>query len=83
MPAVAALSLIVRRLDRLHDPERVFAHLYGDAKDAFWLDSSREGERARFSFIGDGSGPLGAAISYDLSAGEVAGAPGRGGGGAR
>jgi para-aminobenzoate synthetase len=64
-------ELLVRRLDEMHDAERAFVHLYGQSENAFWLDSSRVGERARFSFIGDSGGPLGAAVTYDVSAGEV------------
>jgi len=46
--------------------------LYAESDAAFWLDSSGgAGESARFSFIGDGSGPLGAQISYDVELGEV------------
>ena len=71
VPDVAPLALKIGRLDALHDAERAFAHLYRDSPSAFWLDSSRDGERGRFSFIGDGSGPLGAVISYDVTAGEV------------
>jgi para-aminobenzoate synthetase len=67
----AKLALRVRRLDTLHDPERTFVHLYGDSRSAFWLDSSRVDDRARFSFIGDAAGPLGATISYDVATGEV------------
>lgn len=75
--------LHVRRLDTLYDAERAFVHLFGDSPNSFWLDSSRgldsspaldgsrDGERARFSFIGDSGGPLGAVIAYDLDAGEV------------
>jgi para-aminobenzoate synthetase len=63
--------LEVRRLDRLCDPARTFAALYGDSGAAFWLDSSRPGDGARFSFIGDASGPLGATIAYDVDAHEV------------
>ncbi len=64
--------LLVRRIDELHDAERAFVHLYGDSPNAFWLDSSSSvDERARFSFIGDSSGPLGAVVSYDVGAGEV------------
>jgi para-aminobenzoate synthetase len=63
------LSLRVRRLDRLHDAERAFAHLYGDSPNAFWLDSSSE--CARFSFIGDDEGPLGALVVYYVDPGEV------------
>jgi para-aminobenzoate synthetase len=63
--------LFVRRLDLPLDPESSFVHLYGASRSAFWLDSSAEGERGRFSFIGDASGPLGAVITYDVSAGEL------------
>ena len=46
--------------------ERAFVHLYGGSENAFWLDSSRVDERARFSFMGDATGPLAATISYEV-----------------
>jgi para-aminobenzoate synthetase len=64
-------SLKVRRLEEFADPEQVFAALYGESENAFWLDSSRIDESARFSFMGDDSGPLGATVFFDLNAGEV------------
>ena len=67
----AKLELKVRRLDTLFDPERAFAHLCAESENAFWLDSSRTDERARFSFIGAGDGPLAATIAYDVGSGEV------------
>jgi para-aminobenzoate synthetase len=60
-----------KRLDTLFDPERAFAQLYGASESAFWLDSSRVDERARFSFMGDAAGPLAATITYDAADGEV------------
>lgn len=48
------------------DPEVVFIALYGESESAFWLDSSRVGERGRFSFMGDASGPLAEVVTYDL-----------------
>jgi para-aminobenzoate synthetase len=66
-----ALRLLTRRLEGTHDPERAFASFYGDSADAFWLDSSRVGNGARFSFMGDASGPLGATISHDVETGTV------------
>ncbi len=66
----ARLVLSVKRLDTLYDSERAFVHLYGESETAFWLDSSKV-ERARFSFMGDAAGPLGAAISYDVGDGEL------------
>jgi para-aminobenzoate synthetase len=65
------LPLAVRQLDWMPDPERAFAHLYGESLNAFWLDSSARGERGRFSFIGDSEGPLAAVVTYDLESGEV------------
>ncbi len=67
----AHLELRVKRLDSAPDTERAFAHLYGDSEHAFWLDSSMLDGRARFSFMGDDAGPLGAAVSYDVGAGEL------------
>ena len=64
-------ALALKRLDLDVEPERVFAALYGASTDAFWLDSSRPGGGARFSFMGDPSGPLGATITYDVVAREV------------
>jgi para-aminobenzoate synthetase len=65
------LQLRVKRLDCAIDPRQAFAELYGDSPHAFWLDSSRPGKGARFSFMGDASGPFGAMISYDADAREV------------
>ncbi len=68
----APLELRMRRIDTPHDAERAFVSLCGDSPSAFWLDSSSGvGERARFSFIGTGDGPLGATIAYDVGRREV------------
>jgi para-aminobenzoate synthetase len=67
----SGLELKVRRLGREIDAELAFVDLYEESRDAFWLDSSRPGEGARFSFMGHAGGPLGATISYDVDAGEV------------
>ncbi len=63
--------LFARRLDLSPDPESAFVRLYGASRNAFWLDSSSAGPRGRFSFIGDAGGPLGAVVTYDVSAGEL------------
>ena len=60
----------MRRLDRLVDPETAFVELYGESKNAFWLDSSRPGEGARFSYIGDDAGRLGKAVYHRVGEGE-------------
>ena len=70
-PASPSPWLLVKRLDIQVDPEQAFIELYGESENAFWLDSSRVDGEARFSFVGDDGGPLGAAISHDISDGEV------------
>jgi len=60
----------VERLDGFPGPEAAFVSLFGASENAFWLDSSRSGERARFSFMGDASGPLGEVVTYELGADE-------------
>lgn len=58
------MDLKVERLDTFFDPERVFTRIYEASENAFWLDSSRIGEGARFSFMGDDSGPLGKTVFH-------------------
>jgi len=67
----ARLALKVKRLDTLYDTERAFVNLYGSNENAFWLDSSKIDERARFSFMGAADGPLSRTISYDVNSGEL------------
>ena len=65
------LRIEARRLPLAVDAECAFAALYGGSHSAFWLDSARADAGARFSFMGDASGPLSATVTYDLAAGEV------------
>jgi len=69
-PAPPATELRVRRLEVLADPESTFAELYAASEHAFWLDSSRPGERGRFSFMGDASGPLAEVVRHEAGEGE-------------
>ncbi len=62
-------QLLVRWIDGPVDAERAVVHLFGSSTNAFWLDSSAPGERGRFSFAGDASGPLGAIVTYDVEEG--------------
>jgi para-aminobenzoate synthetase len=66
----SSTNLRARRLDRFPDPEAAFASLYGASEHAFWLDSSRPGPRARFSFMGDASGSLAEVLRHDAREGE-------------
>jgi para-aminobenzoate synthetase len=54
------------------DGEAVFTTLFAVSPRAFWLDSARtDGTRARFSFLGDGTGPHAEFVRYDVRAGTV------------
>ena len=66
-----ALGCRWQRLDARVDPARAFAALYGGSANAFWLDSNRPEASARFSFMGDASGPLAAKVFYDVEATEL------------
>ncbi|MFT5354385.1 MAG: para-aminobenzoate synthetase [Polyangiales bacterium] len=61
-PSDSDYSLHFKKLD-WHDPEQVFEALYAQSASAFWLDSNVS-ERARFSFIGDATGPLALTLGY-------------------
>jgi para-aminobenzoate synthetase len=71
-PVAASLRLYSRRIESSACPERCFVSLFSDSETAFWLDSSliRPG-LARFSFMGDASGPLSEVISYDVRRRQV------------
>ncbi|GAA1996565.1 hypothetical protein GCM10009799_24230 [Nocardiopsis rhodophaea] len=60
-----------RTLPAAVDTERAFAHLYAASPYAFWLDSSRVGGTARFSFLGNTDGPEGEVLTYRVGAGAV------------
>ncbi len=64
------MELKVHHLDASPDPEAAFVSLYADSEHAFWLDSSRPGERGRFSFMGDASGPLAEVVLHNVGEGE-------------
>ena len=56
---VVEYDVHVRELPAAVDAEAAFARLHASAEQAFWLDSARvEPGTARFSFFGDGTGPL-------------------------
>jgi len=64
--------LHVRVLPVHVDAEAAFTRRFARSTHAFWLDSSRvEPGLSRFSFLGDGTGPLAEWVSYDVSAGTT------------
>jgi para-aminobenzoate synthetase len=61
-----------RRLDICPDAQAVYAASYGRSPSAFWLDSSLVVPGlARFSFMGDGSGPHSFRVLYDTHSGTL------------
>lgn len=49
------------------NPEKVFASLYGNKEESFWLDTNKTDESSQFSYMGDTSGSLSQKISYTVS----------------
>ncbi|MEU6805750.1 aminodeoxychorismate synthase component I [Streptomyces neyagawaensis] len=65
-----AYRLHTRRIAVAVDAEAAFTRMHADAPRAFWLDSSRVEEGlSRFSFFGDGTGPLAEFVRYDVDSG--------------
>jgi para-aminobenzoate synthetase len=61
----SALRAHVVRVDQAIDTENAFLSLYGTSEWAFWLDSARaEQGLARFSFLGEVTGPDGEVLTY-------------------
>jgi para-aminobenzoate synthetase len=72
-PGLADLRLICRAVPAAvttarAEAERIFAALFASSPECFWLDSSSGG---RFSFLGDGSGPLSETLTYRVGSGHV------------
>jgi len=62
----------VQRVDFLPNAEQAHGKLFHHEAHRFWLDSSSVvNGLSRFSFIGDGSGPLAEYVTYDVSEGVV------------
>lgn len=72
-PHRVGYRLHTRRIVGAVDVEAAFGRMYAGASRAFWLDSSFvEPGRSRFSFFGDGSGPLAEFVRYDVESGRCA-----------
>ena len=67
-----AYQVHVRALAVLPDAEVAHRELFSAHEHRFWLDSSAVIDGlSRFSFMGDGAGPLAEYVTYDVSAGVV------------
>ncbi|MFJ3927263.1 aminodeoxychorismate synthase component I [Streptomyces sp. NPDC090022] len=65
--ARAPYRLHVERLPLLPDTERVYRELFAGNAHGFWLDSSSVIDGlSRFSFMGDGTGPLSEYVTYQV-----------------
>lgn len=61
----AGLRLIAEAVHTPVNTETMFAELFGSSPTCFWLDSSLvQAGLSRFSFLGDGSGPLSETLTY-------------------
>ncbi|QCQ91125.1 aminodeoxychorismate synthase component I [Rhodococcus sp. SGAir0479] len=57
-----------RRVDRAVDPQEIYARLFAEGTDSFWLDGSAANEpESRFSVMGDCSGPLAEVVTYRVA----------------
>ncbi len=63
------LMVKVSRLTLFPDPEKAYISLFSGQPYSFWLDSSSShpDENARFSFMGDGAGPLSEFVTYRMA----------------
>ncbi len=67
-----ALALHAQCIDTAADAEAMFTGTFAHSDCAFWLDSSLvEAGRARFSFMGDASGPRTQVLNYRTAAREL------------
>lgn len=70
--------LRVRTLDRAVDTDAAFSSLFAGSDHSFWLDSAHvEPGLARFSHLGDGTGPCGEVVRYRVGEGAVTVEPSR------
>jgi para-aminobenzoate synthetase len=67
-PARSGYQVHVRRVAALPDAAVAYGELFGGSRPAFWLDSSGGSARgARFSFLGDATGPLAEYVTYRVA----------------
>jgi para-aminobenzoate synthetase len=74
-PATAAAGgyrVHVRRVDALPDSAAAYRELFAAGQHGFWLDSSMVVDGlSRFSFLGNGDGPLAEYLTYRVAEGTV------------
>ncbi|TDB78460.1 aminodeoxychorismate synthase component I [Micromonospora sp. KC723] len=71
-PTEAAYALLVRELPFLPDPATAYRELFAAGPHGFWLDSGQVIDGlSRFSFLGNGAGPLAEYLTYRLDRQEL------------
>ncbi len=66
------LKVLHAKITRNLDAESVFRGIFAESNPNFWLDSSLVEEGlARFSFLGNGEGPMSETLSFDVDATTV------------
>lgn len=69
-PMSATREVLHRKLERAPDAATLFANLFANSPNAFWLDSSRaETGLSRYSFLGEAADEN--RIAFDVTTGEV------------
>jgi para-aminobenzoate synthetase len=64
----APYHLLVRRLTGAPDTAALYAELFTGRRQSFWLDSGSHADgNARFSVLGDGTGPLAEYVTYRVA----------------
>lgn len=67
-PEPAGYRVHVRRLPVLPDAATAYRELFAGSGPSFWLDSGDASDGlSRFSFLGDGTGPLAETVEYDVT----------------
>jgi para-aminobenzoate synthetase len=71
-PSAGEFGLAVRSFEGEPSTEWLFGRLFGDAENAFWLDSADAPTRlAQCSYLGTSAGDGSRVLSYDVEAGAV------------
>jgi para-aminobenzoate synthetase len=66
-PAQSRYRILVRKVEVFPDTTAAYQALFAAAEKSFWLDSSAVlDDISRFSFMGDGAGPLAEYVTYDV-----------------
>jgi para-aminobenzoate synthetase len=72
-PSTGELRLRLRSFEGEAPTEQVFERVFGEAENAFWLDSADAPTRlAQCSYLGSSDGAERCLLEYDVEAGEVA-----------